>query len=427
MKILIVTRHLPWPLDSGGNTAQFVLLDYLRQKHEFTMIVEIFRPESYGLVAELQNRLPEVKIVPVGKRSLTTTPQNRRLSSRILQSCKDFAKSLLDVLNVPAYPFKGLPLEMIQAVQQQVMQESYDLIQVEFTETMSIVEILPKSSKKTFVNHQIHYKYVERQLKTSRGFSNYYKFALNYFLKIIKNQELGFLNQYDAVLVFSDTDKHTLMSDLAALPIPALPIYVSPFPVDLPKTDNQILGEFQNKLVYLGGEKHYPNKDAVDYFFEKIWGNVLQESPEMRVYIVGKWSPQSIAKYSLIQNVTFTGFVPSLLEVFAGSIMIVPLRIGSGIRTKILDAMAYGVPVVSTTIGCEGLPVTNQENILISDDENSFADAISSLMENRELRQKISRNGLQLIEDTYTRDKAGEVRNDIYAKILNMNATSDES
>lgn len=412
MKVLIITRHLPWPLDSGGNTAQFVLLDYLRQKHEFTMIVEIFRPESYGFVAELQDRLPEVKIIPVGKKNLITTTQHRKLSSLVLQSCKDLAKALLNFLNVPAYPFKGLPLEMIQAVEQQVMQESYDLIQVEFTETMSIVGILPGSTKKVFVNHQIHYKYVERQLNTLKGYSNSYKFALDYFLKLIKKQELGFLKQYDAVIAFSENDSHTLTEDLSSLPV-----YISPFPVDLPEIDNRELGEFQNRLVYLGGEKHYPNKDAVDYFFEKIWSEVFQKQPDMRVYIVGEWSSRTMAKYSSIQNVKFTGFVPSLRDVFAGSIMIVPLRIGSGVRTKILDAMAYGVPVVSTTIGCEGLPVTNQENIMISDDKNSFANAISRLVENKELRRKISRNGLELIESSYTQDKAGEVRNYIYEKL----------
>lgn len=413
MKILIVTRHLPWPLDSGGNTAQFALLEYLRKKHEFTMIVEIFQPESYAAVAELQSKLPEVKIIPVGKQTLTTNTNDRNLVKQSLQSSKELAKSLLNFLKVPAYPFKNLPLEMVKIVSNQVQKESYDLIQVEFTETMSIVNVLPKTVKKVFVNHQIHYKYVERQLETLRGYPTSYKFLLNYFLKIVKTQELAFIEQYDAVITFSEGDQKLLLKEL-----PQLHTYVSPFPIILPQINQQALGKFQNKLVYLGGEKHYPNKDAVEWFLTEIWSEIYREQPHISVYIIGKWSPQTIAKYASLKNVIFTGFIPSLLEVFTGAIMIVPLRIGSGIRTKILDAMANGLPVVSTTIGCEGLSVTDQENIMIADQKSSFINAIFNLVENFELRERVSKNGLEFVTSTYSQCVAGETRNDLYKSIV---------
>lgn len=427
MKIVIVTPYLPWPLNSGGNTAQYTLLDYLRKKHDFTLITLISQ-ESYTAVAELEKRWPEVRIIPVENQPKALIANDSEIAGLLLKlltklerffySLVAFLKKKLQPINqevkqklkIPFYPFELLPVEMVKAVSNQLERESYDLIQIEFCEPLSLVHILPKSIKKLFVHYQIHYKVVQQEIETLDTSHPYYK----YFLNSVKSQELHLLGKYDAIITLSENDRDTLQKEL-----PHIPTYISPFPITLPDINEQALGSFHNKLVYLGGEQHYPNKDAVEWFLTDIWPEIFYKRPQFKFYIIGKWNNKTIKKYSYLQNVVFTGFIPSLSEILTSSIMIVPLRIGSGIRTKILDAMANGVPVVSTSIGCEGLAVKSNENIIIADQKNSFVEAVLELAEDFDLMKKLSYNGLKFIRCNYTQSVVGERRDSIYKTIFN--------
>ena len=146
-----------------------------------------------------------------------------------------------------------------------------------------------------------------------------------------------------------------------------------------------------------------PNEDAVLYFYDKIYSLLKEKLPDVKWFIVGKNPRQIIQKLSVHdQSITVTGTVPEVKPYIEKChVVVVPLRVGSGTRLKILEAMALGRAVVSTSIGCEGLEVTHGKNILIADEPQDFATQVVRLFNDEVLRRRIVNNARQLVESTY--------------------------
>src|SRR5690606_29781818 len=124
----------------------------------------------------------------------------------------------------------------------------------------------------------------------------------------------------------------------------------------------------------------YPNLDGIDWFLSNCWGEIQRLNPGVKLSVVGRWSEEKKKWFDGYENVSFEGFVPDLETVMRGSVMIVPLRIGSGMRMKILEGVSYHVPVVSTSVGAEGLPMVNDINCKIADSASDFIVATHQLL-----------------------------------------------
>ncbi len=188
----------------------------------------------------------------------------------------------------------------------------------------------------------------------------------------MKQREIALLKLYDAIFVFSEADKHKLESELLDSAI-----YVSPFCVldnSFQKIEHKYLDV--HKLVFVGGESHTPNRDAIEWYVNEI-ADKIAESKRIKLHIIGSWSNETKNEYRDNSHIHFAGFVDNLVEYCRNSIMIVPVRIGGGIRSKILYAMAQGLPVISTSKGCEGIGANDKEEILIADTPHDFANAIN--------------------------------------------------
>jgi glycosyltransferase involved in cell wall biosynthesis len=160
-----------------------------------------------------------------------------------------------------------------------------------------------------------------------------------------------------------------------------------------------------------------PNADGILWFAKEILPLVRQQVPDARLYIVGKNPPKEVVRLqypegklptdhqpSAIghQPIVVTGYVKDTTPYFANSaVFIVPLQAGGGMRVKILDAWARGIPVISTTIGCEGVEVRDGENILIADTPQDFAQAVVRAIRDEELARRLAANGRQWVEEKY--------------------------
>jgi glycosyltransferase involved in cell wall biosynthesis len=145
-----------------------------------------------------------------------------------------------------------------------------------------------------------------------------------------------------------------------------------------------------------------PNIDAALYFIENIFPVVRKRHPDCTVTIVGKTPVDDIKRLAEEQGVTVHSDVDDVRPYYQKAfVSIVPLRSGGGTRLKILEAMALGTPVVSTSIGCEGLDVENNFNILIADKPNDFAQQITNLLMDSELWNRLSHNGRALVQENY--------------------------
>jgi glycosyltransferase involved in cell wall biosynthesis len=152
----------------------------------------------------------------------------------------------------------------------------------------------------------------------------------------------------------------------------------------------------------MGGLAYYPNIDGVCYFVKEILPKIWERDETITFCIAGREPSSIIEQMSGDPRIEILANPDDMSEVAKECIMtVVPLRIGGGTRLKIPHAMAMGLPVVSTHLGCEGLSVTDGVNILIRDDPNLFADAVLQICHNTSLWQRLRLNGRQLVEQKY--------------------------
>jgi glycosyltransferase involved in cell wall biosynthesis len=145
-----------------------------------------------------------------------------------------------------------------------------------------------------------------------------------------------------------------------------------------------------------------PNIDAVLYFCNSIMPLIQNRIPDLKLVVVGHEPAPEIRELAERGNVTVTGYVENVIPYYQQSqVTIVPLRGGGGTRLKILESMALGRPIVSTTLGCEGLNVTDGDNIMISDSPREFAERVIQLLTDKGLRERIARNARRLVETHY--------------------------
>ncbi len=164
--------------------------------------------------------------------------------------------------------------------------------------------------------------------------------------------------------------------------------------IHYPKIDISERKNFsESKGITFIGSIHEPNIDAVKFLYEKIMPIVWKTNPELEVSIIGNVAEKLDLK--LFPKFKFLGFVESIEEHFMNSkIMVAPLRFGAGVKGKIGQAFEYFFPVVTTDIGAEGMKLTDKKNVLIANDENSFAEAIIQLNNDQELWNTLSRNSV---------------------------------
>lgn len=156
-------------------------------------------------------------------------------------------------------------------------------------------------------------------------------------------------------------------------------------------------------LIFVGGFEYSPNADALEYFYRDIFPLIRAKHSQVRLVGVGRNPPaslQNIAQQD--KSVTITGTVSDVRPYYrASAVAVVPLRYGSGTKLKLLEAFAAGVPVVSTSIGCEGVSVVPNEHLFVADTPQQFADSVCKLLNDRILAQKMAEQARNLIKDKY--------------------------
>jgi glycosyltransferase involved in cell wall biosynthesis len=160
-----------------------------------------------------------------------------------------------------------------------------------------------------------------------------------------------------------------------------------------------------DSLVFVGAMHWRPNQDAIQYFVDEILPLVRDRRPDVSIAVVGQEPPAHIQKLDSLPGVHIVGRVDDVRPyVDAATVYVVPLRIGGGTRLKILEALAMGKAVVSTSVGAEGLDVVDGEHILIADSADEFADRIERLLADPSLRGKLGRAGRALVTERYRWD-----------------------
>jgi glycosyltransferase involved in cell wall biosynthesis len=155
-------------------------------------------------------------------------------------------------------------------------------------------------------------------------------------------------------------------------------------------------------VLFFGLLSYVPNIDGVTYFVNEIWPRIAAAHPDARLKIVGRDAPPSLQALAG-PNIELTGFVPDLRpHLAAATAVVVPLRFGGGTRLKIVEAMAMGKAIVSTSLGAEGIEAASGRDLIVEDDAASFADAVNRLIADPDLAARIGASARKLAVDRYS-------------------------
>jgi len=233
----------------------------------------------------------------------------------------------------------------------------------------------------------------------------------------LRREELGIYREADGVYLCSAEDELRLLDQIpeartAVIPNAADVDYYQPRPTDPPPDGRTV--------VYFGLLSTVPNIDAVIHFVQDIWPRIAKANPEARCKIIGGRPPPLLLALAG-PRVELTGFVPDLRpHLAAAAAVVVPLRLGGGTRLKIVEAMAMGKAIVSTTLGAEGIETVPGRDILIEDQPVAFADAVNRLLAEPSLAARIGQSARQLAVERYAWSAAAQALEGFYRRILEV-------
>ena len=216
------------------------------------------------------------------------------------------------------------------------------------------------------------------------------------FAQKIRNVELDVVKKVDCTLVVSDKEVGMLRAELPDANIVHLPLITS-----IGNREEVPFSE-RKDIFFVGGYQHLPNVDAVRYFIIEVWPLIHTRIPGVKFYIIGANPPEEIQNLAS-PNVIVLGHVDDLSGFFNGfRLSIAPIRYGAGIKGKVLHSLGYGLPVVASSIAIEGTGLIDNEQILVADTPQAFADDVVRLYNEEELWRKLSQNGLLFFKENYS-------------------------
>ena len=382
MKILQVTNKVPYPVKDGGAIAcmnlargfsllghDVTILAMNTVKHHITL-TEI--PESVKELAEFKLVNVPAKISPVS--ALLNLLFSRKPYNATRFISNDFSIELKKVLQ----------------------ENEFDVIQLEGLYVCPYIPVIREHSKALVIYraHNIEHEIWSRTAVMAHGLEKWYLKDLS---RRIKHFEVQILNKYDLLVPITGRDG-AILNKLGN----KKPMHVSQTGIDssvlIPNSKNLK----HPTLFHIGSLEWSPNQEGLIWFFENCWDAIREKYPDLQFFIAGRNAPPWFQKMINLPNVVFKGEVVDAYEFMnSKSIMVVPLFSGSGMRIKIIEGMALGKPIVTTSVGTEGISTTSGVNIVITEDAAGFVESISRLIEDREFFNKIGKNAIEYIHENF--------------------------
>jgi glycosyltransferase involved in cell wall biosynthesis len=242
------------------------------------------------------------------------------------------------------------------------------------------------------------------------------KWLLGRDYRLLKRYEGRVCREFDAVLAVSGEDKIALEEAAGrSLDATVVPIAIDVDEVKVVQRDAE-----PRHILHIGTMYWPPNVDAVTWFVQKIYPLIREQRPDAQFDVVGSRPPTELLTFNGTgQGINVTGYVedPTPYQQRA-AVMIVPLLAGGGMRVKILNALAEGIPVVSTTLGCEGIKVTPGHDILVGDTPEAFAAQVLQVLGDPGLGRQLAANGRRLAQEMYDYRNACRPLEDVYARAV---------
>jgi glycosyltransferase involved in cell wall biosynthesis len=300
-----------------------------------------------------------------------------------------------------------------QKITEVLENESFDIIQLEMLQMATYLDVIRKHSKAPVVlrAHNIEHKIWQRIAENCPN--PFKRIYLNHLYKSLKRFEISILNKIDGIVAITPVDARNFDRLSHSTNIISIP-----FGINLNTMKENPIQPAEPSLFHIGTMNWFPNEEGIKWLMSAVWPQVSQLLPDIELHLAGRYMPEWMLKLS-VPRVTIDGEVPDVWEYMQRfSIMVVPLFSGSGIRIKIVEAMAAGKAIITTAIGAEGINYENGQHLIIAKDAKSFADAIVKVSNNRTLRDSLGKNAQMLITKEHDNNKLMEKLTGFYSELL---------
>lgn len=397
LNILFICNKSPWPPHEGGPIAMNNLIEgVLAAGHNVKVLaintnkynIEISDiPEHYKKNTNIELVYIDLSIEPIPAFLNLFTGKSYHVERFI---SNNFREKLKEVL----------------------LKQNFDIVQIETLFMSPYIDTVREFSTASIVlrAHNIEHLIWKRVASITRN--PFKKAYLKHLAKTLENYEKGVLNSYDGIIPISSKDEHFFLQSSCK------PVVTISFGVDTSNLKNPDIVECEHALFHIGAMNWIPNQEGIKWFLEHVWPKVNKELPELKLYLAGREMPNWIRELNQ-KNIVVVGEVRNAYSfIKSKSISIAPLFSGSGIRVKIIESMAHGKAVISTTIGAEGINYTNNKNIMIADDAESTVEAIKELVTKRDKCYNIGKNARSLILEEHDNTRLIENLIKFYHKII---------
>ncbi len=386
-RILFLTPQFPYPPEQGTAI------------RNYNLIAEVAKRHHVGLVSFYHG-------APIPTEHLMDFCRPLKLVAAPRRTTQDRLRTLLTTSD-PDMAHRLYLQEYALALRELLEEEQFDIVQVEGIELATYAMMMrswmgDRAPAVVLDDHNAEYLLQRRSFETDVRAIRRWPAALYSLLQWerLARFEREACRQANAVVVVSEADKHALQRLY-----PDLEPLVVPNGVDVERYHPQLadtLGLKHPAVVFTGKMDFRPNVDAMLWFYQFVWPRIHANIPDAHLYVVGKNPHSRLAALYRDDTVTVTGYVPDILPYFGGAdAYVTPLRIGGGTRLKVLEAMSAGLPIVTTTLGSEGIGLTHGKHALFADDAASFGRATVELLRNPSLGRSLGAAAREFVLEHY--------------------------
>jgi len=394
MKILMLTPYLPYPLMSGGQTRSYNLIKNLSQKHEITLFSLIKDDAERKYISKLFKYCKEVRVF--------NRPPKPWTLSNILRT------------GFSTYPFlvvRNLATTQSTAIKDELSKHKYDLIHAE---TFYVMPHIPETQVPILLVEQtieylVYKHYVEEQAP------RFLAPILWIDVMKLKYWETYYWRHAKKVVAMSDSDRNEMKKLSAGLSIDIVPNGID---------ENYFLGKKREepsfpRILYVGNFTWLQNIEAVELLVNKVWPRIKKEIKNAKLWIVGMHMTSYI-KDLKSKDIEVTEGMPDIRDAYRKStVLVTPIKGPGGTRLKILEAMASALPVVTTSVGAEGLGIRDGVQALVKDNLSDLVKSVIRILKEKKLAQDLGVAGRNFVKQTYTWNVSAVKLDRIYQELVN--------
>lgn len=396
MELLLISRCPPFPLYRGDRLIPYYLARELEaRQHQIDLIAFYQHPADIADIPRYEHLFRSVQLIREPVRS--NAEYLRRMRNRKVR--------------FPTAADQSWSPEMWGAIKDAIQTHPYEMVHlfggVQVYEYRELIRQIPN----IIVPYESFTLWLERAAASESRRT--VRWSKQMQLRIARSFESWMFEGYDRTVVLTEKDAEALRALNADLPLAVIPNgvdvdYFTPTGYEPEKPT----------LMFIGNYDYAPNLDAALRLAHDLFPRIKQQMPDARLYLIGGYAPPELEALAS-DSVIITGRVPDLRPYFEMTMVFVSaLRLGAGIKNKVLEALAMQTPVVATPLSCDGIPVTHGKHVILGETDDELVRGVLQLLRDARARQSLRENGRALIESQFTWMRVADQYDTLYDQVI---------